>query len=326
MCWAGAVGWLSGQAVSAAMWQGLGTGSRPASAAAGITTGLIGLGAATLVAVALGEPTALLWAVWSMAVSALIVLTNLATLAAFAVAAAVLSTLAQHSPYAGVGDGVALFCVLAAGLWGAAVLRSEASSGPTTLRLQGPGLRAVALSTIQTCGQLSILWMLMAVVGNAGFSAIALAGLVAGAGADIILEIASIALRRVVAMPVGWDTGRRASAGIGVAAVLAVVVISLVTAGIALARLDAPASVAATVAGTVLVASLTAAAGLQLRVGSAGGAAGLSVLAAGTTAVAATLALLAPLVGAAALIVAAVVVAVTSVAVGGREMSRPTLW
>ncbi len=319
---AGAAGWLGGQSVSAATWRGLGTGSRTVAARNARDAIVVAALCGAALALVTGEVAILLWIGWSISAAVLVILSNSRALAlAVAVAAAGVGAAAVMGGHQA-GLYAATAAVVVAAARAAAVLARERIAAH---RSRGCWA-SMGWAVIQTAGQLCVLGTILAVVGSTAFAAVAIAGLAAGAVTDPVIELAHQRVRRAVAKPASWARGRRRTATIGILAVIAALTVPALVMLVGLIGFGTVGSPYLVLGGTLLVAALTAATGMQLRAGSAPAAARTSVamaaLTAGTPYIAAVG--LMPIDAVLALIAGTAVIAATVTA--ARVLSRPELW
>ncbi len=321
---AGALGWLAGQTVSAATWHGLGTGQRAAAVAGATRYGAGILLAGVIASAAIGRPSVLAWMVWSMAASVLIILTPTRSLATWAAAAGLVCLAALLSGAPAVALSASVLAVAVAG-WQAVAVLARDGEQPRLRTARGAG-RAVVLAIAQTLGQLTVLGVLLLSVSGPAFVAVAIAGLVTGASADPLLEVAYARVRGIVANPVSWRAGRRSTGLIGGQAILSIIV----AAGLALLSSEwiRPSGIPALLgcAAITLVGGLTAGCGLLLRAGSADGAATLAAVAALGTVTAYLVCLAGHTSPAAALLAVGLGISLISAALAVSLLSHPSAW
>lgn len=266
---AGIVGWLVGQAVSAAAWDGLARMS-PRSAAGGVLTVWAVAAPPVVAGCALtGAWPVALWAAWAASASALIVLRpggRVALPVGVAGAACAVTPLVRPE------WGVAVAVTVVAGVAAAAVW-AVAGLGPVRTA-HGRLARVVGIATVQAAATIGVLMVVLAASAESWRGAIAVGGLVAGAVCDPALEASMLVVATITSRASDWRSGRRVTAAVGGAAV---VVVALCAAAVTpfLAAGATTAAQGTIVAAVVAIASLTAASGMLMRVGDGGGAAGL---------------------------------------------------
>lgn len=322
--WAGAAGWLSGQAVSAAAWHGLGTGERHAAAKAAVVVTVACLAIGLMGTLILSAPAVFLWSAWGSFASVVVILRPSGRLhwRLLLAAAEVLFLQAVHAEL--LASCLSVTVIVAAGAAAAAAVRSELRDRVTTTAAGMWG--AVCLAALQTVGQVTVLGILVVVVGSPGFYAVAVAGLVAGAAADPLLEIGYAAVRRTVNNPMSWRRGRIATAMIGVGSMTMIVLAGMAAVGVLLhGRGPSLQLWELTLSAIVLTSALTGGTGTLLRGGSAIGAA---LVAIGTAL--ATLTLLLPYFSGGAtvlvLVVLSFVVLLVMSGIAAVRMSHPSSW
>ena len=275
-----AAGWLAGQAVSSSVWYAWGESSKADGLRTGLVVGGIVLLAAVAWVLARGSLTLLVWVGWGAALPILLTTMNtgLLALATAAVAAfcatawaAALGQAWAPAALAPWGGPVALASTVAVvGL--AAWLGLRAVRGRPA-RLVAGTPRAGGGSRQPTGAQLSILLMMFVGVGRGAFGAIALAGLAAGVLSDPLLTLGQAWTRRVVQGSTSWAAGRFR---IGVMAVLVVLVLLAVSAGVAWWYLADPYQIhlnrPTIIVAAVLIGAVIAATNILLRTGAAVGA------------------------------------------------------
>lgn len=260
----GALGWMTGQAVSAAAWHGMSSGKIDNAARNLVTSTLIIVPLAAAFSLWANAGVAMLWVVWSIASATLMVLrpgrrSVLTTVALGVVASLALLT----TPH--IALWVALICIV--------VITSEAVqlivnvlSGHTWVAFTTPLIVAAATAMAQAACQIGLLLLVLDIVGPSAAPAISISGLIAGAVADPVLEVAIMRVSSLTSKLASWSRGIWGTGAVGVLAVLA-------TGGIA-----AVASVVVTVlwfsylsmdvvVGSVIIGTSVAATGALLRVG-----------------------------------------------------------
>lgn len=265
---AGAAGWIWAQATSAGVWQGLGTGHRKVAATIAVTSAPVLAVLALAVSLVAHSYAPLLWALWGMASSVLVILRPGARVVLFVAVGAVLTVIVSAVSHTA---GVVTACtvIVAACLGAAAVLRAE---GGVIHRPSRAAVATQCMGVMQAAGQVTVFGVVLVLVGSDAFTAVAVAGLVAGATADPILELAYSGARRVVALPTSWQAGRRITALLGVVGVLLVVLVAACTAVAVRTWLSPHTALLAIVLAACMVAGVTAGTGLLLRAGSTAGA------------------------------------------------------
>lgn len=269
---AGAVGWLCGQAVSAGIWRGLGT-SVTLAAQTALTSAPVLLVLAGVVSLAAWSWAPLLWAMWSVAASVLVIMRPGVKVVLLAMGGAALSLAAgqyEHSLGMACGAGAIVVACLGA----LVVLRREKVRPARPSR---PIVKAQVLGLLQAAAQLVVLGLVLIMIGPTVFVAVAVAGLVAGSLSDPILELVHAAVRHLAAFPLALRAGRFATATLGILGIAMVMVIALLTA-ILVRDIFAPGeTLLPVILATALVAGLTAGTGLLLRAGTAVGAMALAM-------------------------------------------------
>lgn len=276
---AGAVGWMSGQAISAGIWYGLGKADRVFAARIAATSAPVVAALALAASLIVNSPAPLLWSVWGIASSVLVIFRSGGKLLVLSLLGAGLTWLCgQASHDAGVVMSSTMIVVAA--LAAIAVLRGEKGQlGRLTVKAVGMQLLAV----VQAVGQIVVLAAVLVRVGPTAFVTVAVAGLIAGALSDPILESTHALVRHVVTHPRSWRAGRRLTGLLGVAGICLVVLSSLGAATGLHGTLAPSADLIVIELATALVAAVTAGTGLLLRAGSALGAMLLAVAAAAAT-------------------------------------------
>lgn len=266
-----AVGWLTAQVVSAALWHGLGLGARGAA----VRGALVVAGLMLLVGLAtwglLGEPTVLIWVFWAFSAQLLVTLRPGWVLVSWTTAVGVAALFAWrlgeywHAlAVAGTATAVATF----AALWAA-----RAAVRGTSARLAPGTTRSVIVALVQTLAQLALLLVVFLRVGPAAFAAVALAGLAAGVLADPLFALARMGGRWIGERLTSWTPARIIVAAFGPPLVAALCAFAIVVALAVLAdpyrvHLDEPLVLTAAVVTTAIIAAINA----LLRTGSAVGA------------------------------------------------------
>ncbi|WP_336660869.1 hypothetical protein [Leucobacter sp. USHLN153] len=325
----GATGWVCSQAVSAGIWRAIVRGHH-ASAALAVWTAPALLAIVAIVSLAIGQTAPIWWALWAVSASVLVILRLRPLLVIAAAAGAALTTVAATlvSPEAGriVGVAVAIAATIAA----AVVLNQEFGSHTlaTARRLVTPDMVAAAvLGAMQALGQVGVLAVLLLMTGEQAFAAIAVAGLVAGAISDPLLELKRSAVHRIATTVVSATAARRATAIAGALGTCAIVVIAAGVAVLSRAFFAPEEALWHVVAATCVVATVTSGTGVLLRAGSAAGA---TAFALGAALLCAAVGLM-PLTGVEITVLATVasLAALTlafTLALSARMMSRPAAW
>lgn len=319
-------GWLTGQMVSAALWHGLGRGSRDdAVRGAMLTAGvMVLLGVATWVT--LREPTVMIWVVWACSTPFLLTLRPGPSLVAWIGAAGLLCGMAwrfgeQWQVLTLAAGATALLSVVAASAGAAAMRNSGHRIVPGTVG-------AVLMALTRTLAHLTLLLMIFIRIGPGAFAAVAIGGLAAGVLADPVFALSRIWGRWVSERFTTWMPGRTLAGAIG-PPLLAL--LCMATLWVAMQVLDDPYQVyldePLALAGAVATAAIIAASNALLRTGSAAGAMLYTVVVCAMASLATTLRLPAeeawesgPL-----MTVTGVMVAVAAVIVTQRQ-SRPQAW
>lgn len=269
---AGAVGWLCGQAVSAGIWRGLGT-SRSLAAKTALTSAPVLLGLAAAVSLGAWSWAPLLWAMWSVAASVLVIMRPGPKVVLMAIAGAALSIAAGRYEHAlGMACGAAAIALACLGAL--MVLRRE---GVRRGRPDGAILKAQLLGLLQAAAQLLVLGLVLIMIGPTVFVAVAIAGLVAGSLSDPILELVHAAVRHLASFPLTLRAGRFTTAILGILGIVVVMAAALLTAVLVRDIFAPDEPLLPVLLATALVAGLTAGTGLLLRAGTAVGAMGLAM-------------------------------------------------
>ncbi len=320
---AGATGWLCGQAISAGVWHGLGTGHRQVAAWVAVHLAPVLTAVAVGASLAIDSPAPLLWAVWSMSASVLVILRPgwaLVTSCSWAAVVTIAATLLLPDARFGVA------CTMVALVAVAAVVVVWIDGGRRA-RVPAGAIGSAVLGSVQAAAQIALLWAVLQLVGDASFLTVAVAGLVAGAISDPILELAYSLVRQVVRHPTSWRVGRRTTALLGIVAVIAVVGCSMLTAWVLRSHLAPDIDARPVLMATCLVAGITAGTGLLLRAGSSVGAMVLALLGAGAALTTLGLGEYGQVVdiSLALLMICAGTLALTAV-IAARHLSHPSAW
>ena len=266
-----AAGWITGQMVSAAIWHGLGRGSRSdAVRFAGVTAALmlvIGIAAA----VVLAEATVLIWVGWACAAPLLMTLRPGPVLVAGVLIGGVACGLTWR--YGSHSAVVALASVATVALvtWAAMAARATVKHHPA--RRPKGAVPAVTVSLVQTVAQLAFLMAVFVRIGPGAFAAVAIAGLAAGVLSDPLFALTRLWGGWISHRMTSWRPGRwvTAAAGplvVGALCVVAVLVTRWVLQDPYRVFLDEDVAVLA----AIVAASTTAAINALLRTGAAVGA------------------------------------------------------
>lgn len=322
--WAGAAGWLSGQTVSAAIWHGLSTGRRDAAAKAALVTILSSLALGLVGSLIIGGTSVFLWSAWGAFASAVVILRPSGRLHWGVLLAAAGALFLQSMHFTVLATCLSVVTIASVGVTAASIMLPELLDR-SVKAVPGMG-RAIGLAVVQTLGQVSVLGILVIVVGPPGFYAVAVAGLIAGAAADPLLEIGYAAVRHVVNNPTSWQQGRVSTALVGVASMTMIVLAGVVGVAILLHdRNPTPQLWQLSLSAIVLTSALTGGTGTLLRGGSALGAA----LAAVATALGAVTLLPTSFFGGATVVVLGVLSLVVFLVMSGIaavRMSHPSSW
>ncbi|MEA5154279.1 hypothetical protein [Raineyella sp.] len=266
-----AIGWMTAQVVSAALWHGLGRGSRGeavrgAMVVAGLMV-LVGVG----MWIAVGQPTVLIWVLWASSAPLLVTLRPGWSLVAWTGLAGGLCALAWLF-----GEAWQTLAVAGAATTLAAV--SAGSVAGAAMRDARPGIvrgttAAVVMAAIQTAAHLALLLAVFLRVGPGAFAAVALAGLAAGVLADPLFALARMGGGWVGGRFTSWIFGRSLAASAGPPLLATLCAVALGVALVVLADpyriyLDEPLVLTAAVGTAAIVATINA----LLRTGSAFGA------------------------------------------------------
>lgn len=271
----GAVGWICGQAASAGIWRGLGIGRQPAAQAA-VSSAPWLLLLSAVASVALGVLAPLLWTLWAISASVLVILRPGRVVVTFTVLGSGLAWLISAADHAA---GIVAAClVILCATAGAAIVLKQA--GARWQRIPAFAVAPQLMGALQALGQVVVLAVVLAMNGPDSFVAVAIAGLVAGALSDPILEMAQLAVRRVAATTLPMRVARRVAVALGLVGILLVILAAVLTA-IEVRWLFAPEQeLAPIVLAICLVAAVTVGAGVLLRAGTAAGAMALALAAA----------------------------------------------
>ena len=319
---AGAVGWLAGQLVSATMWQGLSSASRLKAEVNGACVGTVALllSAATCLVVDSWAP--LLWALWSCAISALVVIGSpVQLLGAVLPCAALTGVLLLVEPSMALVVSRIIILGFAA-VTGYVVLKAAWEQQQRARTLAREVLHPIlAWSTIQTLALITQLMVLVLHVGSAFTSSLALAGLAASAACEPVLDSALLGAKRLAVLTHSWRQLRWTTAGLGALAVGLVCGVGLIAAFFMLTAVGGGRDDAHLFLPAVLITALTTTgSGVQLRTGNAPGAA---AVAAGSLAVVLVCMLTG---GAVGLLLASLVLFVIVSAVTARRTSHSANW
>lgn len=320
-----ALAWLSGQVVSAATWHSWGRGSRADGAAAGRSAVWTMLVIGVLVALPMGEPTALIWIMWTASLPILIILRPgpVVTFLALGVAAACWAS----RQFWGYGPTVVIALITTSAALAAALVLTHRIARERSSQDRPGHLRSVIVATVQTIGQLGTLLAVVLLIGPGAFGGVAVAGLFAALLADPVFELANRAARWLAAHSSHWFSGRLAMHAVGALTVTAVVALAL---WISDWFLDDPyvvyADLSLALACGALVGALTAAIAILLRSGRALTAMVLALATAAVVGIAAAITaadyhqgpVLFPLLAAAVSVVAALL--------AGRCLADPRTW
>ncbi len=264
---AGAVGWLCGQAVSAGIWHGLGT-AKPLAAGTSLTCAPVVLGLAAIVSWGIDSWAPLLWALWAVAASVLVIMRPGFKVVLFASAGAAASwVIGQY--FHGAGVACAILVILLACVGAARVVHQD---GGFLSRPSGPMVAAQLMGAAQAAGQIVTLGMVLFIIGPTVFVAVAIGGLVAGALSDPILELVQAGVRHLAAFPFTLNTGRLVTALVGIIGAVTVIAAALLTATVVRDMFAPGEALWPIMLATALVAAVTAGTGLLLRAGTAVGA------------------------------------------------------
>lgn len=319
---AGASGWIWTQVLSAGIWEGLGRGKRNTAASIGLSSLPLMTVLAVLVSVVMQSPAPMFWALWGMAASVLLIFRARLNMALMMVGSAVVTGLVAWFDPSG-GSIIASVVIGSVFLSSLYVLRLE---GATFLSPDKASITAQLMGLLQAGGQVVVFLVLLDLLGAHAFVGVAIAGLVAAALADPMLEVVHAGVKRIANRSTSWREGRIRAGLLGMGGVFAIVAVTAVIALLVRSWLAIDMKVSVVILATLLVAGVTAGIGLMLRTGSAVGATALALaaasLAAGTevmstvflqntTLLVATFAFLSVFVAA---------------AIAARRMSRPASW
>ena len=319
---AGAVGWLAGQLVSATMWQGLSSASRLKAKVNGACVGSVSLLLSAGACLVVDSWVPLLWALWSCAISALVVIGSpVQLLVAVLPCAALTGVLLVVEP----GAATVVSRVIVVGF--AAVTGYIVTSAAREQQQRARSLArevlhpVLAWSTLQTLALITQLMVLVAHVGNAFTLPMAIAGLAASAACEPVLDSALLGAKRLAFLTDSWRQLRWMTAGLGILAVGLVCGVGLIAAFCMLAAAGGDRNDAHVFLPAVLITALaTTGSGVQLRTGNALGAA---AVAAGSLAV---VLVCLPAGDAVGLLLASLVLFVTVSAVTARRTSHSANW
>lgn len=263
----GAVGWICGQGASAGIWRGMST-SRPLAAASALGSAPIFLGLAAVVSLAIGSWAPLLWALWSMSASVMVIIRPGMRMVFLAVLGAAVSFGASLHSH-GLGVACAVVVIVVAGCLAVRLIRQEDG----TFGIHDRSVTAAQLmGASQAAGQLVLLGMVLIMLGPEFFVSVAIAGLVAGALSDPILELVQAVVRHVATFAFALRTGRLLTAMLGFLGASAVIAAAIITAIVVRDMFSPGEGLTQIVLATSLVAGVAAATGLLLRAGTALGA------------------------------------------------------
>lgn len=264
---AGAVGWICGQAASAGIWHGLGT-ARHLGAGIALTASPILLAMAAVMVLATASWAPLLWALWSISASVLVIMRPGIRVVLFAVLGA-WTAWALGQVWHPMGMVFAIAVILVACAVAVRVILAE---GGVFARPSWPMLAAQFMGAVQAAGQIVVLGMVLLMIGPTVFVAVAIGGLVAGALSDPILEAVHAGVRHIASFPLTLRTGKLLTALLGICGTAGVMAAAVLT-SIVVRDLFAPEEeLLPVVLATCLVAGVTAGTGLLLRAGTALGA------------------------------------------------------
>lgn len=276
---AGAVGWIAGQLVSATMWQGLSCASRLKAKVNGACVGSASLMLSAGACLVMGSWVPLLWALWSCAISALVVIGSpVQLLGTVLPCAALTGVLLAVEPSAAVIVSrviVVAFASATAYIIVTAARQQQRRARQFVREVLHPVL---AWSTLQTFALITQLMVLVTHVGNTFTLPLAIAGLAASAACEPVLDSALLGARRLAFLTDSWRQLRWTTAGLGVLAVVLVCGVGLIAAFCMLAAAGGDRDDAHVFLPAVLITALaTTGSGVQLRTGNALGAAAVAL-------------------------------------------------
>lgn len=320
-----AMAWLAGQCVSAATWYGWGRGHRGDAAAAGLGGMALMVALAALASLPLGDPTALVWVMWTASLPVLMILRPGPLLTGLAVLAAATCLGVRQEFGFGPAMGAALVATTVAVV--SAVILTHRIRREMDGQIQPGHLGSVGIATIQTLGQLATLGAIVMLIGPSAFGGVAVAGLFAGLAADPAFELAKALSGQVAGRTSHWRIG---TILIGGMSAIVVVLVMAVSAAVTGWFLDDPYLVYPDMplylACSALVGALTAGISIQLRCGHALGAMVLALVTAFVVFVAALVAQSNYRWDQPAFAGAAVVVGIVATVIASRCLANPRSW